>query len=93
MIKITCPFCGARGHKEFDYIGDGARAYPDPATASEEDWHDYVYLRDNPRGPHREIWQHVAGCRRFIAVTRDTLTHEVIACEPASEPHTAEDKS
>ncbi len=36
-------------------------------AASDEEWYDYVYLRDNPRGPHRELWQHHA---RLPAVAR-----------------------
>ena len=31
---------------------------------------DYVYLRDNPRGPLREYWHHAGGCRRWLVVTR-----------------------
>ncbi len=48
-------------------------------------WHAYVYLRDNPAGPHRELWQHVAGCRAWLVVTRDTRTHEVLRVEPARD--------
>lgn len=59
----------------------------DPAGVSDPEWADYVYLRDNPRGLHDEVWQHTAGCRRWIAVRRDTLTHEVIAAaEPGGLP-------
>ena len=35
---------------------------------------DYVYLRDNPAGAHRELWYHGAGCRAWLVVTRDTRT-------------------
>ncbi len=45
--------------------------------AARAQWHDYVYLRDNPAGPHRELWQHVSGCRAWLVVTRDTRTHEI----------------
>jgi len=38
---------------------------------------EYVYLRDNPRGHHLEYWHHVAGCRQWIRVQRDTLTHRL----------------
>src|SRR5712692_5722874 len=52
MLLITCPHCGPRDHVEFTYGGDATRARPDPAAASDAAWVDYVYLRDNPRGPH-----------------------------------------
>ena len=43
------------------------------------DWVDHVYLRDNPRGPHREYWHHVHGCRAYVTVERDTATHAILA--------------
>ena len=41
-------------------------------------WYEAVYLRSNPRGMHEELWQHTQGCRAWIVVHRDTLTHEII---------------
>ena len=40
-------------------------------------FHDYVYLRDNPAGLHRELWYHGAGCHAWLVVTRNTRTHEI----------------
>ncbi len=54
-----------------------------PAAPSEPawgpGWQAYVYERANPRGPHQEYWHHVAGCRQWLVVSRDTLSHEVQA--------------
>ncbi|MGF1525549.1 MAG: sarcosine oxidase subunit delta [Candidatus Competibacterales bacterium] len=82
MFVITCPFCGAADVTEFSYGGDASRLRP-AADASLEAWHDYVYLRSNPRGPHDEYWHHVAGCRQWLVVRRDTLTHQITAVAPA----------
>jgi heterotetrameric sarcosine oxidase delta subunit len=82
MLLITCPWCGERAHSEFSYGGDATPARP-AAGAPLEAWHDYVYLRDNPRGPHLELWHHTAGCRRWIQVKRDTLTHAIAGTAPA----------
>ena len=80
MILINCPYCGPRDHAEFSYVGDATKIRPsDPAAATPSEWHDYVYLRDNPRGAHLEYWQHVQGCRAYVKVLRDTATHEVLA--------------
>lgn len=80
MIRITCPHCGLRDHEEFTYIGDATKIRPaDPENTSAEEWFEHVYIRDNPRGPHQEYWQHIQGCRAFVKVLRDTLTHEVLA--------------
>jgi sarcosine oxidase subunit delta len=96
MLILDCPFCGPRYHAEFTYGGDAGRrrpAHDDPDPAR---WHDHVFLRDNPRGPHREHWQHVHGCRAWLVVERDTLTHEILhvaAARPQQasgpEPETA----
>ena len=86
MMLIPCPYCGPRNVVEFEYGGDAAARRPrDPGQVSDEAWTNYVYLRENPRGAHDELWQHHAGCRRWIAVRRNTLTHEVIASAAPGE--------
>ncbi|MCO5093173.1 sarcosine oxidase subunit delta [Bosea sp. (in: a-proteobacteria)] len=82
-MRITCPHCGARDAQEFSYLGAADLARPDGMAASEAAMVDYVYLRDNPRGRHRELWYHGAGCRAWLVVGRDTFTHAVISVEPA----------
>ena len=61
---------------EFAYGGDASISRPAP-DAPLEAWFAYVYLRDNPAGPHEEFWHHHAGCRRWFRIRRDTLTHEI----------------
>jgi sarcosine oxidase subunit delta len=77
-VRISCPYCGSRGNEEFTYLGDAAVRRPDPASADAGlAFHDYVYLRDNPSGNHRELWYHGGGCRSWLVVTRNTRTHEI----------------
>ena len=83
MLLIHCPWCGARDQVEFTYAGDATVRRP-AHDAGEAPFVEYVYLRDNPRGPHRELWQHTGGCRRFVVVERNTLTHEIMGTAP---PH------
>jgi sarcosine oxidase subunit delta len=75
-MRIHCPHCGPRGHDEFVYEGDATRRRPD-AGAPDGAVHDYVYLRDNPAGLHRELWFHAAGCHSWLVVERDTRNHEI----------------
>ena len=90
-MRIECSYCGVRGNEEFAYHGDAMVVRPDgdPSLvlddAAHQRWHDYVYLRDNPAGPYRELWQHVSGCRSWLVVTRDTRTHEILRVEPARD--------
>ena len=82
MIRIACPFCGIRDHAEFSYEGDATVEYP-ALDASEDEWFEAVFLRENPRGPHREYWRHAFGCGAFLEVHRNTVTHEITKVEIA----------
>ncbi|KSV72317.1 sarcosine oxidase subunit delta [Ensifer sp. ENS08] len=81
---ITCPHCGVRPKEEFAIRSDASRGRPE-LMDSDEAWHDYVYVRANPRGRTLEHWHHIAGCRRFLVVERDTATHEVYSVVDAAE--------
>jgi sarcosine oxidase subunit delta len=81
-MRLTCPFCGERGIEEFYYSGDATLTRP-AADAPMQHWVDYVYLRDNPAGPHKELWYHSASCRRFLRVERDTRNHEIFSVSAA----------
>ena len=77
-MRIPCPLCGERDNREFSILGDASVKRPDPDGANAQTaFFDYVYLRDNPAGAHRELWFHEAGCRQWLVVSRDTITHEV----------------
>ena len=82
-MRIDCPFCGARDQSEFSYLGDATAKRPAP-TAPMDAFTDYVYLRDNPAGPHRELWYHGLGCRAWLEVTRDMRTHAIHGVEAAA---------
>jgi methylglutamate dehydrogenase subunit B len=84
VLLIACPYCGARDETEFAYGGDATVERPDPARADAAAWYDYVYARDNPKGPHAELWYHTAGCRRWLRVVRDTATHAILDIKPAA---------
>lgn len=78
MLRIACPWCGARDETEFRYRGDASVTRPG-ADADVESFNGFVYQRDNPRGWHLEWWLHVGGCRQLLKVVRHTLTHTIHA--------------
>jgi heterotetrameric sarcosine oxidase delta subunit len=78
MHQIDCPWCGTRDQAEFQYQGDATVKRPEP-DASTDDFFEYVYLRDNPKGWHTEWWHHIGGCRQWVKVVRHTVTHEIHA--------------
>jgi heterotetrameric sarcosine oxidase delta subunit len=82
MIRIPCTFCGTRDHSEFSYGGDGSIIYP-ALDAGIQEWHDAVFLRENICGLQTETWQHINGCRMWLLIERDTMTHEIHSVRPA----------
>jgi heterotetrameric sarcosine oxidase delta subunit len=83
-MRIACPFCGERELGEFTCLGDAAPKRPAGDGATEDAVFDYVYLRDNVAGETSEYWYHGGGCRTWLKIARNTLTHEISAVEPAA---------
>jgi sarcosine oxidase subunit delta len=83
MLLIECPHCGPRDETEYHYGGQAHVAYPEnPADLSDQEWAEFVFYRDNPKGPFAERWVHSVGCRRWFNVVRDTATYQVLAVYP-----------
>jgi heterotetrameric sarcosine oxidase delta subunit len=86
MMLITCPHCGPRNEDEFVCFSEAAPRRPvDPAALTDEEWVDYVYFRANTKGRVRERWWHARGCRRWLLVERDTMSHAIGAVTDARE--------
>jgi sarcosine oxidase, subunit delta len=87
MLLLTCPWCGPRNETEYHYGGQAHVAYPEDTSAlSDEQWAEYVFFRDNPRGPFAERWSHHGGCRRWFNVVRDTATYDVLTTYIGAAP-------
>lgn len=80
MFLIYCPYCEEhREEEEFHAKGQAHIARPaDPEACSDEEWGDYLFFRDNPRGIHHELWVHAVGCRKFFNITRNTVSYEIL---------------
>lgn len=74
-----------RDETEFVCGGTSHIARPQPG-ASDAEWGEYLFFRDNPRGVHRERWRHAFGCGQWFNVARHTVTHEVRAVYRMDEP-------
>lgn len=78
MIFIRCPYClELRAEDELTYGGEAGITRPPPDSASDEEWTEYLFMRTNPKGAHREQWCCSSGCGRWFKVVRHTVTHEV----------------
>ena len=92
-MLIDHPLLGPRDASEFTYLGDASlldrpdtagKGAPDHALADR--FHDYLHLRGNPAGKHRELWYHEHGDQSWLVVTRDTVSHAVVKVELADGP-------
>ncbi len=87
MFLIHCPHCQEyREEEEFHASGEAHLARPDdPDNCSDKEWGEFLYFRKNPRGLHRELWQHSAGCRKFFNIARDTVSYKIIGTYKVGE--------
>jgi sarcosine oxidase subunit delta len=77
MFLIECPWCGERDESEFSCVGEAHIERPfETEKLSDEAWANYLFMRKNPKGVHREQWLHTAGCRRYFNAERDTVSYQ-----------------
>jgi heterotetrameric sarcosine oxidase delta subunit len=84
-VRITCPLCGPRDRREFYYYGAEEYLNRPAADAEPEAWDNHLHLRDNPAGLTRDLWYHETGCAQWLLVTRNTVTHDILATELIAE--------
>ena len=75
-MRIPCPLCGTRDRREFTYYGAEDWLHRPAADAPPEAWDSYLHLRDNPAGPHRDLWYHDP-CQSWVLVERNTVSHRI----------------
>lgn len=76
MKIMQCPLNGPRNISEFIWGGD-VRPVVDPATCSDAEWADHLFLEENIAGEVDEWWLHAPSNTWFIA-RRNTLTDEIL---------------
>ncbi len=76
MLQISCPHCGPRDEAEFVWGGEAHLVRP-PLDCSAEEWAQYLFYRDNPRGIALERWHHRFGCGQWFNLARHTVTHRI----------------
>lgn len=77
MLILTCPYCGVTGEETEFHGGGEAHLKRFGPGSSDDDFHDYLFARENPKGVHFERWRHVNGCGKWFHAARDTNTLEV----------------
>jgi sarcosine oxidase subunit delta len=89
MIVIRCPYCREeRTEEELSYGGEADITRPlEPASVSDSDWTDYLFVRTNPKGLLVEKWCCAFGCGQWFKVRRDSVTHEIHEVRRFDEPN------
>lgn len=77
MLTLHCPNCGVDAD-ETDLHAEGeAHLKRFGPSSSDDEFHDYMFQRQNPKGVHFERWKHVYGCGKYFLAARCTATLEV----------------
>ncbi|WP_404366735.1 sarcosine oxidase subunit delta [Sphingomonas sp. MMS24-J45] len=77
MLQIDCPLCGPRAQVEFVYERTLDSIVTLDMTAEETVAR--LYARTNPRGVDSELWRHSFGCRQWIVLERDRISHAIVS--------------
>jgi sarcosine oxidase subunit delta len=83
MKVMHCPLNGPRNIEEFVWMGD-VKNVPDPASCSDAEWTDYLFIENNIAGEVDEWWLHAPSNYLFVA-RRNTLTDEILWTKKASD--------
>jgi len=77
MLILHCPYCDTDCDETELAPGGEAHAKRFGPGSSDDDFHDYLFSKENPRGVHLERWRHANGCGKWFHAARDTVTLEV----------------
>ena len=77
MLILNCPNCGLdKDETELSYGGEAHLTRHGPGS-SDQDFEDYLFNRENPKGVHFERWRCAAGCGKWFHAARCTVTMQV----------------
>lgn len=83
MLMFERPYCGVLADEtELSPGGQAHLRREGPGTAADV-FEGYMFLRENPKGPHLERWRHSMGCGKWFHTARSTTTLVVFGTYPA----------
>ena len=77
MLILTCPYCGIDCDETELAAGGEAHLKRFGPGSTDEEFEEYLFMRENPRGVHFERWRHAYGCGKWFHAARDTAILEV----------------
>ncbi|MGR3623825.1 sarcosine oxidase subunit delta [Pseudophaeobacter sp.] len=95
MLILECPYCGVKAEETELASGGEAHLKRFGPGSDDEQFHDYLFMRENPKGVHFERWRHANGCGKWFHAARCTMTMEVFgtyAAQTYEPPQEIKDK-
>ncbi len=77
MLLLECPYTGVMIDETELQAGGEAHLKRYGPGSSDEEFHDYLFTRENPKGVHFERWRHAYGTGKWFHAARCTVTLEV----------------
>lgn len=77
MLILTCPYCGQKSEETEFHGGGEAHLKRFGPGSSDDDFQEYLFVRENPKGVHFERWRHIYGCGKWFHAARCTTTLEI----------------
>ncbi len=77
MLILHCPNCGRDVDETDLHSGGEAHLTRFGPGSTDQEFEDYLFMRENPKGVHFERWHHTYGCGKWFHAARCTNTLEV----------------
>ncbi len=91
MLILHCPYCGVDVDETDLHAGGEAHLHRESTGSSDQDFENYLFMRENPKGVHFERWQHAFGCGKWFLAARCTTTLEVFGTYSAQTTEPPQD--
>lgn len=91
MLTLHCPYCGTDADETDLHACGQAHLKRHGPGSSDDQFEDYMFMRENPKGVHFERWRHVYGCGKWFLAARCTATLEVFGTYPAQTTEPPQD--
>ena len=86
-MLVPCPWCGERDESEFSFGGEAHLERPQE-SCSDKEWTEYIFMRKNIKGEHKERWIHINGCRQWFNAVRNTTTNTFLQTSKSGKDYT-----
>ena len=77
MLILNCPYCGVDADETELAPGGEAHVKRYGPGSTDQEFEQYLFSRENPKGVHLERWRHANGCGKWFHAARCTMTLEV----------------